>query len=143
MTGPPDDETGCVVEFQFRLDGSTGVPPYLQILQQVRQGLLLGYLRPGDRLPTVKEAVSLLAINPNTVVKAYRQLENDGLATARPGQGTFVTGSVEPVAPGVHARLRRSLKQWVREAYEAGLDDDTVTALFATIRDELRAEAAA
>ncbi len=132
-----------MVEFQFRLDNSSGVPPYLQIVQQVRQGLLLGYLRTGDRLPTVKEAVSILAVNPNTVVKAYRQLENEALVTARPGQGTFITGSVEPVAPGQHAKLRRSLKQWVRQAYDAGLDDDTITAMFSTVRDELRAEAVA
>jgi GntR family transcriptional regulator len=128
---------------QFRLDGAAGVPPYLQIVQQVRQGLLLGYLRPGDQLPTVKEAVSVLAINPNTVVKAYRQLENEGLVDAKPGQGTFITGSVEPVAPAPYARLRRSLEQWVREAYAAGLDDDMVTAMFATIRHDLRAEGVA
>ncbi len=126
--------------FQFRLDASTGVPPYLQIVQQVRQALLLGYLRPGDQLPTVKEAVSLLAINPNTVVKAYRQLEHDGLVSARPGAGTFITGSVEPVAQGSYAKLRRSLQRWVQEAYEAGLDDEMVTAMFATVRNELRAQ---
>jgi GntR family transcriptional regulator len=125
--------------FQFRLDGSSGVPPYLQIVQQVRRGLLLGHLRSWDQLPTVKEVVSSLAINPNTVVKAYRQLENDGMVTARPGQGTFVTAAIEPVAPGPYSRLRRSLEQWVRDAYAAGLDDEMVTAMFAVIRDELRA----
>ena len=129
--------------FRFRLDSGSGVPPYLQIVQQVRQGLLLGYLRPGDRLPTVKEAVGVLAINPNTVVKAYRQLENDGLVSAKPGQGTFITGSVEPVAAAPYARLRRALERWVRDAYAAGLDDDVVTAMFATVRNELRAEGAA
>ncbi len=129
--------------FQFRLDAASGVPPYLQIVQQVRQGLLLGYLRPGDQLPTVKDAVAVLAINPNTVVKAYRQLENDGLVSARPGQGTFITGSVEPVAAGPYARLRRSLERWVRDAYAAGLDDEMVTAMFATVRNEIRAEGAA
>ncbi|MEV0405305.1 GntR family transcriptional regulator [Actinoallomurus sp. NPDC050550] len=129
--------------FQFRLDGSSGVPPYLQIVHQVRQALLLGYLRTGDQLPTVKEVVAALAINPNTVVKAYRQLENEGTVTARPGQGTFITASIEPVAPGPYARLRRSLEQWVRDAYAAGLDDETVTAMFATIRNELRAEGVA
>lgn len=129
--------------FQFRLDGSSGVPPYLQIVQQVRQALLLGYLCSGDQLPTVKEVVASLAINPNTVVKAYRQLEHEGLVTARPGQGTFVTSTVEPVAPGSYARLRRSLERWIRDAHAAGLDDDTVTALFATVRNELRAEGVA
>jgi len=66
--------------FRFRLDGSSGVPPYLQLVHQVRQSLLLGYLEEGDRLPTVKDVAADLAINPNTVVKAYRQLEHEGLA---------------------------------------------------------------
>nr|WP_202512182.1 GntR family transcriptional regulator [Streptomyces sp. SID3343] len=122
------------------MDGATGVPAYLQIVHQVRRGLLLGYLCEGDRLPTVKEAVADLAINPNTVVKAYRQLEHEGLVTGRPGQGTFVTGTVEAVPPGTYAALRRSLERWVREAYAAGLDDDMVTAMFATIRDVIRSE---
>jgi GntR family transcriptional regulator len=131
------------VAFQFRLDSASGVPPYLQLVQQVRQGLLLGYLRPGDQLPTVKDAVAVLAINPNTVVKAYRQLENDGLVSPRPGQGTFITGSVEPVAAGPYARLRRSLERWVRQAYAAGLDDEVVAAMFASVHNEIRAEGAA
>jgi GntR family transcriptional regulator len=85
--------------FRFRLDGSSGVPPYLQLVQQVRQSLLLGYLRSGDQLPTVKEVAVDLAINPNTVVKAYRQLEHEGLTAGRPGQGTFITGTAaEPRA---------------------------------------------
>ena len=79
--------------FRFRLDGSSGVPPYLQLVHQVRQSLLLGYLQEGDRLPTVKDVASDLVINPNTVVKAYRQLEHEGLAGGRPGQGTFITAS--------------------------------------------------
>nr|WP_285627570.1 GntR family transcriptional regulator [Actinoallomurus iriomotensis] len=129
--------------FQFRLDGSSGVPPYLQLVQQVRQGLLLGHLRSGDQLPTVKEVVASLAINPNTVVKAYRQLEHEGMVNARPGQGTFITASIEPVAPGPYARLRHSLEQWVRDAHAAGLDDETVTAMFASVHSELRTEGAA
>ena len=68
--------------FRFRLDGSSGVPPYLQLVHQVRQSLLLGYLQEGDRLPTVKDVAADLVINPNTVVKAYRQLEHEGLAGA-------------------------------------------------------------
>src|SRR5216683_362503 len=85
--------------FRFRLDGSSGVPPYLQLVHQVRQSLLLGYLREGDRLPTVKDVASDLVINPNTVVKAYRQLEHEGLAGGRPGQGTFITATSSPVVP--------------------------------------------
>ena len=88
--------------FRFRLDGSSGVPPYLQLVHQVRQSLLLGYLREGDRLPTVKDVAADLVINPNTVVKAYRQLEHEGLAGGRPGQGTFITATASP------ARRKRS-----------------------------------
>src|ERR1700733_3924807 len=100
--------------FRFRLDGSSGVPPYLQLVHQVRQSLLLGYLRAGDRLPTVKEVAGDLAINPHTVVKAYRQLEHEGLTAGRPGQGTFITASPvpstqAPVPSAAAEQLRRSL----------------------------------
>jgi GntR family transcriptional regulator len=126
--------------FRFRLDGSSGVPPYLQLVHQVRQSLLLGYLREGDRLPTVKEVAGDLAINPNTVVKAYRQLEHEGLAGGRPGQGTFiVTTLVSPPADANQA-LRASLEQWFRDADEAGLSDEAVTALIAVVRHDMRKE---
>ena len=124
--------------FRFRLDGSSGVPPYLQLVHQVRQSLLLGYLQEGDRLPTVKEVAGDLAINPNTVVKAYRQLEHEGLAGGRPGQGTFITATSSPVPPEAHQDLRASLEAWLRAADEAGLDDAAVTALIAVARQDLR-----
>jgi GntR family transcriptional regulator len=126
--------------FRFRLDSASGVPPYLQLVHQVRQSLLLGYLREGDRLPTVKDVASDLAINPNTVVKAYRQLEHEGLAGGKPGQGTFITGSLSPATPDTHNTLRGSLEKWLREADEAGLDEESVTALIAVVRYELRKE---
>jgi GntR family transcriptional regulator len=126
--------------FRFRLDGSSGVPPYLQLVHQVRQSLLLGYLREGDRLPTVKEVAGDLAINPNTVVKAYRQLEHEGLAGGRPGQGTFITATLASPPPGASGTLRASLKQWLRDAEEAGLSDETITALIAVVRDDLKKE---
>ena len=75
---------------EFRLDQRSGVAPYLQLAQQVRHSLRLGYLRPGDQLPRVKDVVGSLAINPNTVLKAYRELEREGLVEGRPGVGTFV-----------------------------------------------------
>lgn len=114
--------------FRFRLDGSSGVPPYLQIVHQVRQSLLLGYLQEGDRLPTVKEVAGDLAINPNTVVKAYRQLEHEGLAGGRPGQGTFITAPLAPPPPAASESLRSSLAEWFRSAQEAGLSEEAVTA---------------
>jgi GntR family transcriptional regulator len=126
--------------FRFRLDGSSGVPPYLQLVHQVRQSLLLGYLREGDRLPTVKDVASDLVINPNSVVKAYRQLEHEGLAGGRPGQGTFITASSPAAAPDAQQALRASLEEWLRTAEEAGLSDEAVTALIAVARHDMRKE---
>ena len=126
--------------FRFRLDGSSGVPPYLQLVHQVRQSLLLGYLQEGDRLPTVKDVAGDLAINPNTVVKAYRQLEHEGLAGGRPGPGTFITATSSPALPEEQQALRASLEEWLRAAEEAGLSDEAVTALIATARHDLRKE---
>ena len=126
--------------FRFRLDGSSGVPPYLQLVHQVRQSLLLGYLREGDQLPTVKDVAGDLAINPNTVVKAYRQLEHEGLAGGRPGQGTFITGTLSAEPPDGHAALRASLERWLRDAEEAGLSSEAVTALIAVVRDDMAKE---
>ena len=126
--------------FRFRLDGSSGVPPYLQLVHQVRQSLLLGYLQEGDRLPTVKDVAADLAINPNTVVKAYRQLEHERLASGRPGQGTFITATSSPALPAEQQVLRASLEEWLRAAEEAGLDDEAVTALIAVARQDMKKE---
>jgi GntR family transcriptional regulator len=126
--------------FRFRLDGSSGVPPYLQIVHQVRQSLLLGYLQEGDRLPTVKDVASDLVINPNTVVKAYRQLEHEGLAGGRPGQGTFITGSSPAVLPEAQQALRESLEDWLRAASAAGMSEESVTALIAVARHDMKKE---
>ncbi len=127
--------------FRFRLDGSSGVPPYLQLVHQVRQSLLLGYLRAGDQLPTVKEVAVDLAINPNTVVKAYRQLEHEGLAAGRPGQGTFITGTLASPSTAASRALRVSLEKWFRDAAEAGLSDEAITALIAAVRHDLGRDA--
>jgi GntR family transcriptional regulator len=113
----------------FRVDGRSGVPPYLQLVQQVRQALRMGVLEVGDQLPTVREVVAAVAVNPNTVLKAYRDLEREGLVEARAGQGTFVRGLPAGPPPGTHSRLGRSLAQWVREAREAGLDDEAIESL--------------
>jgi GntR family transcriptional regulator len=116
----------------FRLDQRSGVATYLQLVHQVRHAVRLGMLRPGDQLPTVKDVAGTLAINPNTVLKAYRQLEHEGLAEGRPGQGTFVLNAPGGPPSGDHAALRRSLQRWIRNALEAGLDVDDVIALFQT-----------
>jgi DNA-binding transcriptional regulator YhcF (GntR family) len=115
---------------EFHLDSRSGVSPYLQIVQQVRQAMRLGLLHDGDQLPTVKEVVAQLAINPNTVLKAYRELEHEGLANARPGVGTFVTGSLAGNSLAAHGPLRRALQTWIAKARRAGLDDESIEALF-------------
>ena len=115
---------------EFYLDGRSGVAPYLQLIHQVRQALRLGLLREGDQLPTVKDVVARLAINPNTVLKAYRQLEYEGLAAARPGVGTFVTATLNGASLAAHAPLRRDLQRWFTKARRAGLDDESIEALF-------------
>jgi GntR family transcriptional regulator len=119
---------------KLRIDTRSGVPPYLQIGQQVRQALVTGVLVPGDQLPTVKEVVTLLAVNPNTVFKAYRELEHEGLVEGRPGAGTFVLRRPPGPPPGTHAALARSLARWIDKAREAGLDDPAIQAL---VRQEL------
>jgi len=124
---------------EFSLNTRSGLAPYLQVVQQVRQALRLGLLREGDQLPTVKDVVARLAINPNTVLKAYRELEREGLVTARPGVGTFVTRTLAGDALAAHEPLRRDLRRWLTKARTAGLDDDSIEALFdATFREGQR-----
>jgi GntR family transcriptional regulator len=117
---------------QFSLDGRSGVSPYLQVVQQVRQALRLGLLREGDQLPTVKDVVGSLAINPNTVLKAYRELEREGLVAARQGVGTFVTRTLTDSSLAAHEPLRRDLGRWLAKARRAGLDEESIEALFAS-----------
>jgi GntR family transcriptional regulator len=115
---------------EFHLNGRSGVAPYLQLIHQVRHALRLGLLREGDQLPKVKDVAAGLAINPNTVLKAYRELEYQGLAAARPGIGTFVTRSLSGASLAAHGPLRRDLQRWLATARRAGLDDESIEALF-------------
>ena len=115
---------------EFSLDTQSGVSPYLQVVHQVRRALRLGLLVEGDQLPTVKDVVASLAINPNTVLKAYRELERDGLVAARPGVGTFVTRTLTDATLAAHEPLRRDLLRWLTKARTAGLDEESIEALF-------------
>jgi GntR family transcriptional regulator len=124
---------------EFHLNARSGVSPYLQIVQQVRQALRLGLLHEGDQLPTVKDAVERLAINPNTVLKAYKELEHAGLAAARPGIGTFITKTLSDVSLAAHGPLRQDLRRCLAQARQAGLDDESIEALF---QDTFRSYAA-
>ena len=127
---------------EFHLDARSGVSPYLQLIQQVRQALRLGLLSEGDQLPTVKDVVARLAINPNTVLKAYRELEYEGLAAARPGVGTFVTKTLADESVAAHQELSQDLAGWLTKARAAGLDDESIEALFkqALVQRAMRSE---
>jgi len=128
---------------EFHLDSRSGVSPYLQVVQQVRQALRLGILREGDQLPTVKDVVARLAINPNTVLKAYRELEHDGLVAARPGVGTFVTATLATESLAAHGPLRQDLHRWLAKARRAGLEEESIEALFqSTFRSAAREDIA-
>jgi GntR family transcriptional regulator len=118
---------------EFHLESRSGVPTYLQLVQQVRQAVRLGVLRPGDQLPTVKEVVSSLAINPNTVLRAYRELDLEGVVQGRRGVGTFVCEQAPPVPADDVQELRAALQEWVARARKAGVDADGMAALFSDV----------
>jgi GntR family transcriptional regulator len=115
---------------EFHLDARSGIAPYLQLIQQVRHALRLGVLQVGDQLPTVKEVVGTLAINPNTVSKAYRELEYEGLVAAKQGVGTFVVATLGDETRAAHDSLREELTTWVEHARGAGLDEEGIEAVF-------------
>jgi GntR family transcriptional regulator len=132
----PSGRTAAGSPIEFRLDPASGVPTYLQLVQQVQHALRLGYLEPGDQLPTVRDVVASLAINPNTVLKAYKELEVKGLVAGRPGQGTFIQATLGQVALPELAGLHKSLLGWLGTADAAGLDEDGIVALFSSaLRD--------
>jgi GntR family transcriptional regulator len=120
---------------EFHLDKRSGIAPYQQLIQQVRHALRLGMLEVGDQLPTIKDVVTSLALNPNTVLKAYKELENFGLVAARPGIGIFVMKTLGDESLAAHGPLRHSLQRWLAHARRAGLDEESVEALF---RDVVR-----
>ena len=116
----------------FEVDQTSGLPPYLQLVRQVRHALRLGHLREGDRLPTVKDLAGRLAVNQNTVLKAYRELEHGGLVAAQPGVGTFVRVTLADAALAAHASLLGEFARWLAAARGAGLDDESIEALVST-----------
>ncbi|WP_406865363.1 GntR family transcriptional regulator [Streptomyces sp. HUAS MG47] len=120
---------------EYRIDRRSGVATYLQIVQQTKQALRMGLLEPGDRLPTAREVVEATAINPNTVLKAYRELEREGLVEARRGLGTFVRATLGTTTPA-DSPLRAELEEWARRAGAAGLEREDVAALFTSVLDQ-------
>ncbi|HEY4388166.1 MAG TPA: GntR family transcriptional regulator [Ktedonobacteraceae bacterium] len=127
---------------EFHLEKRTGVAPYMQLVQQVQQALRLGLLQPGDQLPTVREVVTQIAINPNTVFKAYRELEHEGLVESRPGLGTFVLKNLATSSPAEQEALREELVRWLHKAFEAGLDTESISALFSNTLHHVQKEEA-
>ncbi|MFD8495267.1 GntR family transcriptional regulator [Amycolatopsis sp. NPDC059657] len=125
---------------QFEVDRAGGVPVYAQLARQVREALRLGWLKPGDRLPTVREVVASSRVNPNTVLKAYRLLESEGLVEGRTGAGTFVKASLGSAAPEAMARLLVQCTRWVAEARQAGMEDDDIYALVGAVLSEKETE---
>jgi len=133
---PGGGPRGAGSPIEFRLDPASGVPTYLQLVHQVEYALRLGYLTLGDQLPKVRDVVASLAINPNTVLKAYKELETKGLTAGRPGQGTFIQATLSQVALPELAGLRKALLGWLTAADGAGLDEDGMVALFTSaLRD--------
>jgi GntR family transcriptional regulator len=117
-----------VVAVEYRIDRRSGVPAFQQIVQQTKQALRLGVLVPGDRLPTAKDVAETSAVNPNTTLKAYRELEREGLVEPRPGQGRPETGTDSP--------LYGELVAWMSKAAGAGLEQEDVAALVASALDQ-------
>jgi GntR family transcriptional regulator len=117
---------------EFQLDPASGVATYLQLVQQVRDALRLGLLEPGDKLPTAQQVVARLAINPNTVLKAYRDLEREGLVKGRPGMGTFVIRSLPGTDPAAQQRLLAAMTGLLRSARLAGLGPDDIESIYRT-----------
>jgi GntR family transcriptional regulator len=116
----------------FRLDPRSGVPPYRQLVDQVRQMVSLGLLRAGDQLPPVRVVMRQITINPNTVHRAYRALEAEGLVEGRQGRGTFVVDvRIPPTPPQRQAELQDDLDAWIERARLAGMDDEAISALVA------------
>jgi GntR family transcriptional regulator len=132
------DASGAASPIDFRLDHASGIPTYLQLVQQVEHALRIGYLNTGDQLPKVRDVVALLAINPNTVLKAYRELEIKGLAAGHPGQGTFVKATLSQSTLPELNRLRGRLLIWLDTADSAGLDEDGIVALFTSALRDFR-----
>jgi DNA-binding transcriptional regulator YhcF (GntR family) len=120
----------------FRFDAGSGVPIYRQLVQQVRRDVMLGRLRPGDQLPSVSEVVGALSVNPNTVVKAFSELEHQGLVVRRQGVGTFVAASPLAASLLVAPGLLGSLTRWVERARQDGLSAEQIRMLVEVALDE-------
>jgi GntR family transcriptional regulator len=116
------------MSLSFHLNTRSSLPLYVQLMDQVRHAVRVGTLRAGDQLPTVKDVVSMVAINPNTVLRAYRELEHDGMVEIRLGRGTYIAAASGPaLARNAYENLAKRLKRWVVDARAQGLDDSAIS----------------
>lgn len=123
---------------ELRIDSRSGLPAYLQIVQQVKHALRLGLLAPGEQMPTIRELVASLAINPNTIMKAYRELELEGLIGGKPGLGTFVIQGLPGADRNDLDEMRTKLESWIAQARELGMNEESIVALvMTTLRDKV------
>ncbi|MEU1001396.1 GntR family transcriptional regulator [Streptomyces tibetensis] len=120
---------------EYRIDRGSGVPAYVQIVEQTERALRMGTLKIGDKLPTAKEVVAATAINPNTVLRAYRDMEQAGLVELRRGLGTFVTRSLARPGAEADSPLRAELADWTARARSAGLERADIFALVTAVLD--------
>ncbi|WP_031152719.1 GntR family transcriptional regulator [Streptomyces xanthophaeus] len=120
----------------FRIERRSGLPAYLQIVHQVEQALRMGALAEGDKLPTAAQVAATTKVNPNTTLKAYRELERSGLVEVRQGAGSFITRSLATPQTAPESPLRHQLGAWMREACEQGLTAHEVTTLFDAVLGE-------
>lgn len=120
---------------EYRIDRGSRVPAYVQIIEQTERALRMGTLKVGDKLPTAREVVAATAINPNTVLRAYRDMEQVGLVELRRGLGTFVTRSLARPGAEDDSPLRREVTDWTVRARAAGLERADVLALVTAALD--------
>lgn len=124
---------------RWHVNPHSGVPLYVQLEEQIKTAIASGVLQPGDRLPTVRELAVELTINPNTVARAYRELERAGLIDTTPGRGTFVTGSQAPPMQETERRQRLAgvVSVMVMEARALGFaDEEILDAVRAALRGD-------
>jgi GntR family transcriptional regulator len=120
----------------IRVDATSFVPIYEQIKQEIGRLVATGRLKTGEPLPSIRDLAASVIVNPNTVARAYRELEQGGLIATQKGRGSFVAERARPdAAKDLRAHLARAMDEAVAEARKFGLDDDDVRSLF---EDSLR-----
>ena len=116
---------------QFRIDNTSNRPAYQQIIDQVKRDIALGRLAKAEKLPTVRQLAKQLTINPNTIAKAYRQLEREGIITTKPGAGAFVANLDSNLSRAVRKKLvSEDIEQIAVEAFHMQIDRQTLLQWF-------------